>query len=146
MGDNLNLNLNLAHTPCSGRRMGGREVDWRDIPCPEPATTVTHDGKPVCEGHREHAEGLERERIAGMLTDDVPIERLRTIVEAGGLAGLLETFDALRSLASAYSGFVGNTGWTCRDNRDACQELWRRAEVALAEAEAFRVKEATDGP
>jgi hypothetical protein len=117
-------------TPCTGRRVGGSAND-RDIPCPEPATTLW-DGQPVCEGHREAGERREREGIAETFCEGVEIERLRAIAGAGGLVTLFRAFDAQREWLR----------WVLM--ADAAElDQWRNGELAarLVNGEAFQAKE-----
>lgn len=37
----------------------------------------------------------------------------------------------LTELVAEYASFIGNTGWTARDNRDTCNSLWLRARAIL---------------
>lgn len=47
-----------------------------------------------------------------------------------------------RSIVAEYRWFVGNTGWTCRDNPEWCSDLYMRSELLIAAADALAVRTA----
>jgi len=46
----------------------------------------------------------------------------------------------LLGLVIEYASLVGNTGYTCRDNRDVCNNLWLRAKAIIDKCKSARVK------
>ena len=92
---------------CTALRMGGPEHDWRDVPCPDTATTE-FDGRPVCAGHRANLEANEQSRLAedGFFLG-VPAGRLRELHAAGGLAPVLAELDRVNAENAALREDAG---------------------------------------